>query len=314
MGSKGWISLSAIVAVLVLGLSYLFGQAYWSTRAIEGNPEPAHDLPAYAEFLVPVHAERAGQLPRPESAAKWSVDGIKLPEGHLIVSPTGRSLAWVSNVAVVDIQSLWLRLAGRFDRTGLWPLASRGLSGNLSRPWSDPDDLRHLTDPVDVGAVDAKSFLAKEVSSDNSDPEAAAVDVPVAPITLEQRTQPPQRALPVTADHLERGSLLMLVPTTRPADALNALGWTHGVNYDISEAELSAVLRSWEDRFGAVLTTVDFDAIDVEVTRPPGADLSVPVGYEHYGFCPDNIDQGAGTLSAYARQISGARTWKFWWD
>lgn len=310
MGPKGWTSLSAIVAVLVLGLSYLFGQAYWSTRAIVGNPEPAHDLPAYAELLVPVHAERAGQLPRPENAAKWSVDGIKLPEGHLIISPAGRSLAWVSNAAVVDIQSLWLRLAGRFDRTGLWPLASRGLSGDLRRPWSDAEDLRHLVEPADVDAFDAKSFLVKEVSSAN----AAAVDVPVVPITLEQHTQPPQRALPLTADHLEQGSLLILVPTTRPADALNALGWTHGVNYDLSEAALAAVLRSWEDRFGAVLTSVDFDAIDVEVTRPPGADLSVAVGYEHYGFCPDNIDQGAGTLSAYARQISGARTWKFWWD
>lgn len=294
----------------MLGLSYLFGQAYWSTRAIVGNPEPAHDLPAYAELLVPVHAERAGQLPRPENAAKWSVDGIKLPEGHLIISPAGRSLAWVSNAAVVDIQSLWLRLAGRFDRTGLWPLASRGLSGDLRRPWSDAEDLRHLVEPADVDAFDAKSFLVKEVSSAN----AAAVDVPVVPITLEQRTQPPQRALPLTADHLEQGSLLILVPTARPADALNALGWTHGVNYDLSEAALAAVLRSWEDRFGAVLTSVDFDAIDVEVTRPPGADLSVAVGYEHYGFCPDNIDQGAGTLSAYARQISGARTWKFWWD
>lgn len=294
----------------MLGLSYLFGQAYWSTRAIVGNPEPAHDLPAYAELLVPVHAERAGQLPRPENAAKWSVDGIKLPEGHLIISPAGRSLAWVSNAAVVDIQSLWLRLAGRFDRTGLWPLASRGLSGDLRRPWSDAEDLRHLVEPADVDAFDAKSFLVKEVSSAN----AAAVDVPVVPITLEQRTQPPQRALPLTADHLEQGSLLILVPTARPADALNALGWTHGVNYDLSEAALAAVLRSWEDRFGAVLTSVDFDAIDVEVTRPPGADLSVAVGYEHYGFCPDNIDQGAGILSAYARQISGARTWKFWWD
>lgn len=310
MGSKGWTSLSAIVAVLVLGLSFLFGQAYRSTRVIMGNPEPAHDLPAYAELLVPVHAERAGQLPRPENAAKWSVDGIKLPEGHLIISPAGRSLAWVSNAAVVDIQSLWLRLAARFDRTGLWPLASRGLSGDLRRPWSDAEDLRHLVEPADVDAFDAKSFLVKEVSSAN----AAAVDVPVVPITLEQRTQPPQRALPLTADHLEQGSLLILVPTARPADALNALGWTHGVNYDLSEAALAAVLRSWEDRFGAVLTSVDFDAIDVEVTRPPGADLSVAVGYEHYGFCPDNIDQGAGTLSTYARQISGARTWKFWWD
>lgn len=310
MGSKGWISLSAIVAVLVLGLTFLFGQAYWSKRPIAGDPEPAHDLPAYAELLVPVHAARTGELPRPENAATWNVDGIKLPEGHLIVSPAGRPLAWVSNAAVVDIQSLWLRLAARFDRTGLWPLVSRGLSGDLRRPWSDPGDLQHFTEPADVGAVDARSFLTEALSSDDESP----VDVPVAPITLQQRTQQPQRSLPVTGDHLQRGSLLILVPATRPADALSALGWTHGVNYHISEAELSSVLRSWEDRFGAVLTSADFDAIDVEVTRPPGADLSVAVGYEHYGFCPDNIEQGAGTLSAYARQISDARTWSFWWD
>lgn len=299
-----------MVVVLVLGLTYLFGQAYWGKRTVFGDPQPAHDLPAYAELLVPVHAERPGELPRPENAAKWSVDGIKLPAGHLISGPAGRPLAWVSDTVVVDIQSLWLRLAGRFDRSGLWPLTSRGLGGDLRRPWSDPEDLRRLTEPGDVGSVDIKSFLAKEISSAS----AATVDVPVAPITLAQRTQPPQRALPLTGDHLPQGSLLILVPVSRPADALNALGWTHAVNYDISDTELSAVLRSWEDRFGAVLTTVDFDAIEVEVTRPPGADLAVPVGYEHYGFCPDNIDQGAGTLSAYARQISDTRTWDFWWD
>lgn len=299
-----------MVVVLVLGLTYLFGQADWSKRTVFGDPQPAHDLPAYAELLVPVHAERPGELPRPENAAKWSVDGIKLPAGHVISGPAGRPLAWVSDTVVVDIQSLWLRLAGRFDRSGLWPLTSRGLGGDLRRPWSDPEDLRHLTEPGDVGSVDIKSFLAKEISSAS----AATVDVPVAPITLAQRTQPPQRALPLTGDHLPQGSLLILVPVSRPADALNALGWTHAVNYDISDTELSAVLRSWEDRFGAVLTTVDFDAIEVEVTRPPGADLAVPVGYEHYGFCPDNIDQGAGTLSAYARQISDTRTWDFWWD
>lgn len=303
MGPKGWTSLSAIIAVLVLGLTFLFGQAYWGRHTIAGDPEPAHDLPSYAELLVPVRAEHAGALPRTQDAAKWSLDGIRLPEGHLIASMSGRPLAWVSNSTVLDIESLWLRLAGRFDRTGLWPLAS-------SDSWSDPQDQAWRADPADVSAVDARSFLAKQVLSSG----ASAIDVPVTPITLNQRTQPPQRALPVTGDQLRQGSFLLLVPVTRPADTLNALGWTHGVNYDITEAELSAVLRSWEDRFGAVVTTVDLASIEVEVTRPPGADLATAVGYEHYGFCPDNIDQGAGTLSAYARQISTARTWSFWWD
>lgn len=298
-----------MVVVLVLGLTYLFGQAYWSKRTVFGDPQPAHDLPAYAELLVPVHAERAGELPRPRTRPS-GCGRHQAARGACDRRPCGSAAGLGKRRRGGRHQSLWLRLAGRFDRTGLWPLTSRGLGGDLRRPWSDPEDLRHLAEPGDVGSVDIKSFLAKEISSAS----AATVDVPVAPITLAQRTQPPQRALPLTGDHLPQGSLLILAPVSRPADALNALGWAHAVNYGISDTELSAVLRSWEDRFGAVLTTVDFDAIEVEVTRLPGADLAVPVGYEHYGFCPDNIDQGAGTLSAYARQISDTRTWDFWWD
>ncbi|MDM2519101.1 DUF4253 domain-containing protein, partial [Mycobacteroides abscessus] len=31
-----------MVVALVLGLTYLFGQAYWSKRTVFGDPQPAH--------------------------------------------------------------------------------------------------------------------------------------------------------------------------------------------------------------------------------------------------------------------------------
>lgn len=61
---------------------------------------------------------------------------------------------------------------------------------------------------------------------------------------------------PITAaaesDLAGRRAHLALVPATRPADTLAVLGWRGTCNYHNDVVGLSAVLRSWEDRFGAV--------------------------------------------------------------
>ena len=40
---------------------------------------------------------------------------------------------------------------------------------------------------------------------------------------------------------------------------VSSLGWLGAANYDYDAAEMSAVLRSWEERFGAVPVCLDFD-------------------------------------------------------
>ncbi|MEV4704749.1 DUF4253 domain-containing protein [Actinoplanes sp. NPDC049316] len=35
---------------------------------------------------------------------------------------------------------------------------------------------------------------------------------------------------------------------------------------------------------------------------------------EHFAFCPDNVWQGVGTLTAYADQLVNAPMWSLWWD
>jgi hypothetical protein len=61
-----------------------------------------------------------------------------------------------------------------------------------------------------------------------------------------------------------------LVPAARPADVLALVGFNGtGNGYGTPEL-LSAVLRSWEDRFGAALIEVGFDHIRMLVQRPRG--------------------------------------------
>ncbi|MGC7358384.1 DUF4253 domain-containing protein, partial [Mycobacteroides abscessus subsp. massiliense] len=62
----------------------------------------------------------------------------------------------------------------------------------------------------------------------------------------------------------EPGALL-LVPVARPADVPAALGWWGGTNYCLTGTDFTAVLRSWEDRFGAVLISIGFDTMTVRV-------------------------------------------------
>lgn len=63
--------------------------------------------------------------------------------------------------------------------------------------------------------------------------------------------------------------------------------------------ELAAVVRSWKDRFGAVV--VGFADLYVSVASPPATlQEALHVATEHFAFCPDNI-----TVAAYVERIVG---------
>jgi hypothetical protein len=38
------------------------------------------------------------------------------------------------------------------------------------------------------------------------------------------------------------------------------------------------------------------------------------IAAEHYAFCPDNVDQGVGSIGEYAESLVDADLWPFWWD
>jgi len=109
--------------------------------------------------------------------------------------------------------------------------------------------------------------------------------------------------------------LLGVVAVCRPADVPAAVGWlgTAGAWDDV--AALSAVLRSWEDRFGAVLVRMGHACLELAVAAPPWERSEcVAIAAEHYAFCDDTYRGNPGTLRDYANLLRGNTRWSFWWD
>jgi len=52
-----------------------------------------------------------------------------------------------------------------------------------------------------------------------------------------------------------------------------------------------------------------------ETGEPADSPAAQAVAAEHYAFCPDNVDQGCGSLEEYAaKEVLGSPQWSFWWD
>jgi hypothetical protein len=111
-----------------------------------------------------------------------------------------------------------------------------------------------------------------------------------------------------------------LVPAARPADVLALVGFNGTANGYGTPELLSAVLRSWEDRFGAVLIEVGFDHIRMLVRRPPrtladaravAAELLVmcnefwPINKPGIAVCD---------VRGIARHSLDIPIWSMWWD
>ena len=108
--------------------------------------------------------------------------------------------------------------------------------------------------------------------------------------------------------------LLGLVPVSRPADVPAAVGWA-GAGEEWDAATVSAVLRSWEDRFGAVLVRMGRATLELAVAAPPWERTEcLAIAAEHYAFCDDTYRGNPGTLRDYANLLRGSTRWSFWWD
>lgn len=105
---------------------------------------------------------------------------------------------------------------------------------------------------------------------------------------------------------------LVLVPAARPADALWALGPSE-YNDRPGPSVSVAVLRSWEDRYGAVPLRFSHDCLTVGLRRPPRTyDEGRAAVIEMLAFCSDAFD--TSDLEETFGSMIGERLWDFWWD
>jgi Domain of unknown function (DUF4253) len=108
--------------------------------------------------------------------------------------------------------------------------------------------------------------------------------------------------------------LLGMVSVSRSADIPAAVGWAGAGAAPRDVIAVSAVLRSWEDRFGAVLVRVGRACLELAVAAPPWERSEcVAIAAEHYAFCDDTYRGNPGTLRDYANLLRGSTRWSFWW-
>jgi hypothetical protein len=263
---------------------------------------------------------------------------VALPAGHLLGTAAHpgrrtrvRPAFWLSDEPATA--TLWTRLRGEHERSGLWPLLLEGFGNidvddvdDVASPWVTGGEAN--AEPVSaIDAHDVAGFLAAEWAA-NADPNEELLqedpefllpfdgDWPglAAPgeLTCDPGTVADRCAEQACDDD---GDLrLGLVPVRRAADALVATGWTGAANYFQPVAPLAAVVRSWEDRFGARVVGLGGATALLSVAAPPVTFAhALQVAAEHLMCCPDTI-LGARTLAEYAEGICGETTWSFWWD
>ncbi|MER7759829.1 DUF4253 domain-containing protein [Streptomyces sp. NPDC097619] len=289
-----------------------------------------------------VRAVRRGV--RPE--ALRALDGI-LPPGRLVESDGSGDagpVLWLGDGPTTLRE--WTEAHAARGRSGLWPLLLDALDPAHAdfRPWgsgelshrrksspSDHDPAAVLADwwgdgaepedPADVDPLDGAGPLPITAPFGRAWPGIAARPHREA---AERARAEAEAEAEVFARASAREYLafcpwvrLGLVAADSGAEALTAVGWEGPCNHDNDTAKHSAVVRDWEDRFGARVVAVGFDTLRLSVARPPVDEReALLVAAEHFAFCPDNIWQGGGPdgLSGYARELVGAEEWHFWWD
>jgi predicted DNA-binding WGR domain protein len=282
------------------------GAGEWPDDAdgAEAGPSPTASPTRY-------HAASPGTLPPPDGGG---LAGVSLPHG-VLVSPDGDPdqppVIWISRQPVENVDDVWRILARAFGETGLWPLTME-----LDQ---EPESMTEIFLESGGGeGGDARTVLARWWSDglgfeDEFDKRTYAPLGPrfpgLAAATAGDRSADLERLVSSLAGHLG------LVAVTRPADVLGATQWSGAANYDLDPADMSTVLRSWEERFDAYVVGLGWDTLIVAVGDPPqDRNAATGIAAEHLAFCPDNIWQGVGTIRAYLDELVKAPVWHFWWD
>jgi uncharacterized protein DUF4253 len=253
-------------------------------------------------------------------AAKLTALSVTLPPGRAVPPDEGDGeLAyWLSDEQASP--GHWRELRAMHGETGLWPVLLRD-TRNGKRPWTSGEV--YFDGLTTADDHDPAQLLAQWWAEHTED--AAKITKPFGrqwpglAAALPTEIDPDEQAQAVIAE-LEQvpGMRLGLVAAERGSDALTASRWSGPANYSNDTAKFAAVVRSWEDRFGARVICLDeFATLYLSIAAPP-LDMSqaLPVAAEHLAFCPDNIWQGRKdeTLATYAERLIDDPVWVFWWD
>jgi len=254
---------------------------------------------------------------------------VQLPEGRQLSDwDDDAPLLWATTEPAPAAGSVWRALTDLHRDTGLVPILLAFLGeGHEGRPWDerefDEECDPALADGLDAGAVLAEVWPSSASDPDDLDPAWVAEFAPYGP-GFPGLAPAPDR--PLTGAGLAAAlgwfgpARIGLVPASRPADVLCLVGYNGTVNPYRTPVKLVAVVRSWEDRFGAVLVQVGFAHIRLLARRPP---RTVPdalaVAAELWTMCDEfwtigNPETAVDSIQDIAEYILDIPIWSLWLD
>lgn len=255
---------------------------------------------------------------------------VTLPAGKLITGCAGTDhVAWVTADPVPGSGRIWAALSELHPRTGLIPIQVDGQAGKARHPL----DLFETEDPREADRLDA-SILLEDMwrdwipLPDEDDPEWIETRAPFTrefpglapsehtPLTPAERQHALDVVLPaIRQAHRETpAARIGLIAADRPADVLPVIGWGGLVNKGESLLPLTAILRSWEDRFGARLIDVGYADLRLFAERPPRTLQAAQRIAAEQVVLADECTGGARYIPGIAERLVNAPIWTFWWD
>lgn len=279
---------------------------------------------------------------------------IDAPDGGVLALPPGRVVSddhgpvlWLSD-DVPDVATV-ARLRALHPVSGLWPvlLGDDASWGSIPGVVTDPDPERPwlVTSPfypllrdslgkplLGPGSSDAEAWLAAEwdeAISENEESEywepeervsalapngttwpglAPAADLVDAPLASADR----HAALIFDEGWLGRPRLALF----EGSDSTGALASARWAPSELDDfRDHIAVLRSWEQRFGARVVALKPDTLYLSVAAPPRTPgHAAHVACEHLVFSPDTVWQASGSFEEHIENLVDSPCWGFWWD
>lgn len=104
---------------------------------------------------------------------------------------------------------------------------------------------------------------------------------------------------------------ITLFQSTDPYDILRMRG-TNAVNFDLYTNDIIAKLKEWNHRLDFRIAAAGFDSVGIVLEDLP-QDVEA-FAKEVFEFCPDTVEQGAGSLKELVKVIKTTRNIWMWWD
>jgi Domain of unknown function (DUF4253) len=302
-----------------------------AAAAVVGSAELSSACGEAAKPLPWFEAAAAGRIP---SDRRPVIAGIVLPVGRRW-SPKGLyderpPVAWTTDRGVDEAFGIARAIASAFSKTGLWPALWFG--GDA------PDFYCSLPAPAtEIDARKTEHVLREQWSLHPPQPSWVA-PLPTTFLGLAKPTgrvagrfdpfsllEERQKAY-ASWDPFGLSPRLLLVPCRHPEDVIATIGLDCGTTYAGVQdpALVSSVLRSWEQRFHAVVVGLGPGWVRLAVAAPPTTfEHALRIAAEQFGLAPAEDAGVPGNLAQQARSLltaapaqtgSDAARWELGWD